>query len=69
MVHVYPYDDAEELRRVRYAVSAELERKHALGLPVARCDPHTGRVYIQYADGSSTTYCHTKKSKYVSNSK
>ena len=44
--------DAVIVRNARLAVAAELEKKRALNLPIAKFDAKTGRVYLEHADGT-----------------
>ena len=39
---------------VRLAIKTELEKKRTLNLPIARFDPKSGKVYMEYADGRKT---------------
>ena len=57
------------VRNARLAVKRELEKKRILNQPIARFDPKSGKVYMEYADGSkvlvaearSTFYKHLKE--------
>lgn len=42
------------VRNARLAVKTELEKKRALNQPIARFDPKSGKVYMEYADGRKT---------------
>ncbi len=43
--------DITEVKNARLAVKAELDKKKALNLPIARYDKKTNRVYMEYSDG------------------
>lgn len=61
--------DGIVIRNARLAVKRELEKKRILNQPIARFDPKSGKVYMEYADGSkvlvaearSTFYRHLKE--------
>ncbi len=40
----------------RLAVKQELEKRKLLGQPIAKVDPKTGRIYIEFGDGSTKEY-------------
>ena len=42
------------VRNAQFAVKTELEKKRVLDQPIARFDPKSGKVYMEYADGSKT---------------
>lgn len=42
------------VRNARLAVSMDLQRKRAMGLPIARFGKKTGQVYLENADGTIT---------------
>ena len=44
-------DDNYLTTLARIAVKTELERKHALGLPISKFNPKTKLVYLEYEDG------------------
>ena len=44
--------DGIVIRNARLAVKRELEKKRILNQPIARFDPKSGKVYMEYADGS-----------------
>lgn len=47
-------EDGIVVRNARLAVKAELQKKRILNQPIARFDPKTGKVYLEYGDGSIT---------------
>ena len=61
--------DGIVIRNARLAAKKELEKKRTLNQPIARFDPKSGKVYMEYADGSkapvakarSTFYRHPKE--------
>lgn len=46
--------DGIVVRNARLAVKAEITKKKNLNPPIARFDPKTKKVYLEYADGSTT---------------
>lgn len=46
--------DGVLVRNARLAVERELSKKRTLNQPIARFDPKTKRVYMEYADGTTT---------------
>lgn len=48
-------DDSILVRKARLAVKLELQKKRALGLPIARFDPKTKEIYMENPDGSITS--------------
>ncbi len=46
--------DGIVVRNARLAVSMELQRKHAMNLPIARFDKKTGKVCLENTDGTIT---------------
>ena len=44
--------DGIVIRNARLAAKKELEKKRTLNQPIARFDPKSGKVYMEYADGS-----------------
>ena len=49
--HFVP-DDGMVLKRARQAVTLALKKKRILGQPIARFDPKTSKVYLEYGDGT-----------------
>lgn len=47
--------DSILVRNARLAVKRELDKKQALGLPIARFDPKTGAVWLEDAGGGRTS--------------
>mgnify|MGYP000000748370 CR=1 FL=1 len=45
-------DDGVVVRRARQAVTLALKKKQILGQPIARFDPNTRKVYLEYSDGT-----------------
>jgi hypothetical protein len=43
--------DREMTKLFKLAVKQELEKKKALGLPVAKYNTKNGKAYLEYADG------------------
>lgn len=46
--------DSTVVQNARLAVKAELQKKRARQQPIARFDAKTGKVYMEYSDGSIT---------------
>jgi hypothetical protein len=44
-------EDRKMTRLFKLAVKQEIEKKKALGIPVARYDAKNGKAYLEYADG------------------
>ena len=40
------------VENARFAVKQDLEKRKQLGQPISKVDPKTGRIYIEYGDGS-----------------
>lgn len=53
-------EDGIIVRNARLAVKAELQKKRILNQPIARFDPKTGKVYMEYSDGSITVVGNTR---------
>lgn len=53
MADIIP-DDSILVKKARLAVKLELQKKRALGLPIARFNPKTKEVYMENPDGSIT---------------
>ena len=45
-------DDGVVVQRARQAVTLALKKKQILGQPIARFDPNTRKVYLEYSDGT-----------------
>lgn len=43
--------DREMTKRFKLAVKQEIEKKKALGVPIAKYDVKNGKAYLEYADG------------------
>lgn len=52
------------VRNARLAVKRELEKKRILNQPIARFDPKSGKVYMEYADGSKVLVAETRSTFY-----
>ena len=44
--------DGIVIRNARLAVKRELEKKRILNQPIARFEPKSGKIYMEYADGT-----------------
>ena len=44
-------EDRKMTQLFKLAVKQEIEKKKALGIPVARYDAKNGKAYLEYADG------------------
>lgn len=47
-------DDGILVKNARLAVEEELKKKRDLKQPIARFDPKTKKIYMEYEDGSTT---------------
>lgn len=47
-------DDSVLVKNARLAVKLELQKKRALGQPIARFNPKTKEIYMENPDGSIT---------------
>ncbi|MEY8403888.1 hypothetical protein AALA54_11200 [Oscillospiraceae bacterium 44-34] len=47
-------DDSILVKNARLAVKLELQKKRALGQPIAKFDPKTKEIYMEHPDGSIT---------------
>ena len=57
--------DGIVVRNARLAVSMDLQRKRAMGLPIARFNKKTGQVYLENADGTITEMgCAMERGRY-----
>ena len=52
MVNRFVPDDGVVVQRARQAVTLALKKKQILGQPIARFDPNTRKVYLEYSDGT-----------------
>ena len=43
--------DREMTKLFKLAVKQEIEKKKALGVPIAKYDVKSGKAYLEYADG------------------
>ena len=55
-----PPDDSIVVSNAKWAVEKALEKKRRLGQPIAKFEPETGEVYIEYADGRIERVGNTK---------
>lgn len=50
-------NDKDQISRFQKAVRLEIARKKALGKPIAKYDPQTGKAYLEYPDGKRCYEC------------
>lgn len=57
-------DDGVTVQRARLAVAMALKKKRILGQPIARFDPRTRIVYLEYGDGTCVEFGRASPNRY-----
>lgn len=57
-------NDGVIVQRARLAVAMALKKKRILGQPIARFDPRTRSVYLEYGDGTCVEFGKASLNRY-----